>query len=66
MFKDNHDRLRAVEAIREKCRVNIACETTDFDGFWIHLSDTCGNMEQITAVCSFRNGVAADYAKIKY
>jgi hypothetical protein len=65
-FRDNHDLLRAVEAIREKCRVSTATETTDFDDYWIHLPDSCGNIEQITTICSLRNGEAANYAKIKY
>ncbi|MDR1544367.1 MAG: hypothetical protein LBS50_08195 [Prevotellaceae bacterium] len=65
-FKDNADRLKTAELIRKHYASSNAYETTDTDGFWIHIPENYKDFVQVKNLCLSHDGEIAEYATIKH
>jgi len=61
-FRDYNDRRRAADLIYSNCNGSSAYDTTDYsDYYWIHILESCDNVERARKICSAQNGELADY-----
>lgn len=61
-FRDYYDRRRAVDAIYSNCNGYNAYEESDYGGYyWIHILESCDNVQRARQICLGQNGELADY-----
>ncbi|MDR2804293.1 MAG: hypothetical protein LBB85_01410 [Dysgonamonadaceae bacterium] len=63
---DNNDRLKIAELIRTYFKGSNIYETTNTDGYWIHVPEECKGIAAIRDICLSREGVQVDYANFKH